>query len=419
MPKRDYIFYEKKAKSYKEVGFAQQAFLDFPHAIEYVPFNFLETNFGSLIKKSDIVLELGAGIGNMTGYLLQKTEHLTVMDFSPNSLEVLKKRWPQVREISLANLEEMPFKDCSFDVVVGFSVLSYANKRKVDLEIARVLKPGGKVIIIDSLRGNPLYSLNRLFYVISGRRSLYSVINMPGKSRIKTWNSYHETISLNFFGTFMWLKPILELFWDSSKTSDFLSLVDKNKQITNSSSAFKFLYIGRKRSSHDNNCMYVFHRPAKTISVVSIPKLQDLATSRVPLNIHNIRRLHFARSHYFHLLCKIKKGPCYYFLVKSEKEIIFSTLIHQCIFGGFSSELSKTSFSAVYTHPRFRSQGIASYYLTEEIHKNLKGRDLIWVCRPDNVASIKLCRKIGFTHIGKRHGVKTLFLTHWIFRRSI
>jgi len=419
VPQRDYSYYERNAKNLNQVNFSRQGNRHFPHSIEYMPYIFLESNFGNLIEKSDRILELGAGIGNMTGYLLEKTEHLTVLDFSANSLEVLKTRWPQVSEIVLANMEDLPFEDNSFDKVVCFAVLSYAKKDKVDLEITRVLKPGGLVIVIDSLRNNPIYLINRLLHAIQGNRSFYSVINMPSKSRIKSWNSYYETLSLNFFGTFAWCKPILSLFWDSPKVAEILSQFDKNKLITNSSFAHKFLYIGREREYNSTNKMLVFQRRATPISLMSTPELQGCEINRVPLNIRNVSRLKFSLRHYFHLFCKFKKGPSYYLFVKRENEVIFRALIHKCVLGGLHSELSKTSISAVYTHPKFRNQGIASYYLTEEIQKILGGQELIWICRPDNFASVNLCAKLGFRQVGFRHTLQTLFLKHWKFQRSI
>lgn len=49
----------------------------------------------------------------------------------------------------LADVENLPFKDESFDTVVDtFSIQSYYDRKKALKEMKRVLKPGGKLLIM-------------------------------------------------------------------------------------------------------------------------------------------------------------------------------------------------------------------------------------------------------------------------------
>jgi SAM-dependent methyltransferase len=46
----------------------------------------------------------------------------------------------------VARAERMPFRDASFDVALAMGVLEYANARAALAEIARVLRPGGRLL---------------------------------------------------------------------------------------------------------------------------------------------------------------------------------------------------------------------------------------------------------------------------------
>ena len=233
MAKRDFLYYESMAEKLQGVASSLPNFDSFPQSIHYSPYIYFETHFGNLINESHKVLEVGAGIGNLTGYLLRKTKQVTVLDYSPQSIAILKKRFPMVRESVVANIENMPIADSSFDFVFCSAVLAYGDSEKIDREIARVLKPGGFIIVIDSLRSNPIYFLYRLRYFVMRKRSFQAIVNLPHKSRIDSWERNYEKVHLQFFGVFAWLNFILGFFWDSAKTLQFIGKFDRYKLISN------------------------------------------------------------------------------------------------------------------------------------------------------------------------------------------
>jgi ubiquinone/menaquinone biosynthesis C-methylase UbiE len=61
--------------------------------------------------------------------------------------------------------QELPFADGSFDTVVcTYAMCSVPDERATVLEMKRVLRPGGKLILVDHIRSSvaPLFWLQRL-----------------------------------------------------------------------------------------------------------------------------------------------------------------------------------------------------------------------------------------------------------------
>jgi len=82
-------------------------------------------------------------------------EKVTGVDISSGMLELgrkkIEKRGLQSKiELKLADSENLPFTDNSFDAItVGFGVRNFENLEKGIREMHRVLKPGGKMIILE------------------------------------------------------------------------------------------------------------------------------------------------------------------------------------------------------------------------------------------------------------------------------
>jgi ubiquinone/menaquinone biosynthesis C-methylase UbiE len=113
------------------------------------------------------VLDVGCGIGQYSVFFAMKGADVTAFDISPVGIE----RGRQIAKINgvedrcrfeVANASQMPYADGEFDIVVYHEVLHHAIKYpNVREETLRVLKPGGKVVISETLRGNKLLSMAR------------------------------------------------------------------------------------------------------------------------------------------------------------------------------------------------------------------------------------------------------------------
>jgi ubiquinone/menaquinone biosynthesis C-methylase UbiE len=108
-------------------------------------------------------LEIGAGNGyNLPHYTAAVTD-LVVSEPSPHMVQLLEQRLttdpPPVGrwELVQTGAEQLPFPDASFDTVTGGYVhCTIPHPEQAIAEIARVLKPGGRYLFIEHVRGGPL-----------------------------------------------------------------------------------------------------------------------------------------------------------------------------------------------------------------------------------------------------------------------
>ena len=97
------------------------------------------------------VLELGAGTGKLTEVLVALGHDVHATDPDEQMLERLRERLPDVRT-SVAAAEEIPAPDASYDVVVVAQAFHWFDHDRAFPEIARVLKPGGRLAVTWNLR---------------------------------------------------------------------------------------------------------------------------------------------------------------------------------------------------------------------------------------------------------------------------
>ncbi|GLO68998.1 class I SAM-dependent methyltransferase [Phaeobacter inhibens] len=102
--------------------------------------------------RSGRILEVGVGTG-LSLPLYKSDVMVTGIDFSEEMLRKAKKRVAEndlqhVEALRQMDARELDFPDATFDTVCAMHVLSVVpDPEKVMGEIARVLKPGGKVVI--------------------------------------------------------------------------------------------------------------------------------------------------------------------------------------------------------------------------------------------------------------------------------
>ncbi|RSM88483.1 methyltransferase domain-containing protein [Kibdelosporangium aridum] len=98
------------------------------------------------------VLEVAVGTGRNLPFYPADTQ-LTGIDFSPGMLDVARQLAAKLgREITLteADAGKLPFEDATFDTVVcTLGLCGFPDERAAIAEMHRVLKPGGRLLLLD------------------------------------------------------------------------------------------------------------------------------------------------------------------------------------------------------------------------------------------------------------------------------
>ena len=195
----------------KALEYSGEGFLHFP-AHHIPPFKEYYSWIEKELVNAKDVLEIGAGTGQHTRPVVTPSTRVTALDISERSLEVLQSKFKESVRTIVGNIEDLPFPDSSFDLVISCGVLSYGDPSKVDDEILRILRPGGTFIFIDSLNHNLVFKVNRWIRFLRGSRSLSTVLRIPKMGRIKRLSNSFEQSRFSHFGLWIWAYQILRIF---------------------------------------------------------------------------------------------------------------------------------------------------------------------------------------------------------------
>jgi ubiquinone/menaquinone biosynthesis C-methylase UbiE len=99
------------------------------------------------------ILDVGSGAGQLASHLLKFADpHAEIIcsDLSPEMLRRARQRLQSRRPVYLAaDLTRLPFATASFDCITCGYVLEHLPEPRVGLtELARVLKPGGRMLLL-------------------------------------------------------------------------------------------------------------------------------------------------------------------------------------------------------------------------------------------------------------------------------
>lgn len=95
------------------------------------------------------VLDVATGTGDLAVALRGRGAEVVGMDFSKEMLVLARRKAPDVR-FEWGNALELGYEDASFDAAtVGFGARNFADLEKGIAEMARVVRPGGRVVILE------------------------------------------------------------------------------------------------------------------------------------------------------------------------------------------------------------------------------------------------------------------------------
>jgi ubiquinone/menaquinone biosynthesis C-methylase UbiE len=104
-----------------------------------------------------VVADLGAGEGTLSLLLTQRAERVIAVDHSQKMLEyvveIARKNGVKNLEYRLGDLEELPLSDAEADLALMHQSLHHAlHPNKAIQEAWRILKPGGRIVVMDLLK---------------------------------------------------------------------------------------------------------------------------------------------------------------------------------------------------------------------------------------------------------------------------
>lgn len=120
----------------------------------------------------DKVLDLGCGEGTRLNHVIPNGKIGYGIDISSIAIDAAKKKYPH--HFQVGNLEKLPYKDSSFDLVYSAYVFEHLdNPEKVIKEGLRVLKKGGYFLVVcpnygSPNRASPPFWGNRISKLIKG-----------------------------------------------------------------------------------------------------------------------------------------------------------------------------------------------------------------------------------------------------------
>ncbi len=139
------------------------------------------------VKPGDRVLDCATGTGDLAIAFHAAGAEVIGTDFVPEMLELARAKTKDV-QFEVADVTKLPYDDATFDVAtISFGIRNVNEPRKGIAEMARVVKPGGRVIVLEF--GQPrnrvfaaLYDgytrhvLPRLGGLVTGKKDAYEYL---------------------------------------------------------------------------------------------------------------------------------------------------------------------------------------------------------------------------------------------------
>jgi len=102
----------------------------------------------------DNILEVGAGIGNITDFIIFK-QTLTLIDINPDYINYLREKYAfldpsnfSVHHVDIQDIQSSPLNGKKFDTIICLNILEHLENDRLAVEnMSSLLLPGGKLII--------------------------------------------------------------------------------------------------------------------------------------------------------------------------------------------------------------------------------------------------------------------------------
>jgi len=155
-------------------------------------------------EKVNKVLDAGCGAGHVSVTVAPYVEQVVALDLTENMLEqvniLAEERGVQNLETRQGDVEELPFEDATFDLVISrYSAHHWTNPVGALAEINRVLKDSGRFILIDIV-GYESYVEDTFLQTIELLRDLSHVRDYT----VSQWKNFFAEIGFTSPDTDQW-----------------------------------------------------------------------------------------------------------------------------------------------------------------------------------------------------------------------
>lgn len=155
------------------------------------------------------ILDYGCGNGNHATFLAKQGGEVIAIDLSEQTLAIAKKRAERAgagEKITFISMdcEKMQFADNSFDVIFDGGTFSSLDLDKAMPELARVLRPDGTLIGIETFGHNPITNLKRKLNEKTGKRTEWAASHIFSLQGHEIAGKYFGERKLYYFHAVSW-----------------------------------------------------------------------------------------------------------------------------------------------------------------------------------------------------------------------
>jgi SAM-dependent methyltransferase len=176
------------------------------------------------------ILDFGCGHGIFSIPPARNGAHVVGVDISPRSLAFARRR--SMREhvgdqmqFCVGDCEHLPFPDSTFDIVMSCGVLSCLNLTRGVSEVARVLRPDGRAIFVDTLGHNPVMNLRRRWAKWRGDRTDWTTQHILTVPALRVFSERFDHCSVRPFDlTTLFLA---QCSWHGRRLLDAATAIDR------------------------------------------------------------------------------------------------------------------------------------------------------------------------------------------------
>jgi len=163
------------------------------------------------------LLDYGCGNGIHSIFPAKNGAAVIAIDLSEKSLMIARRRAIAEKvenktKFLKMDCEALEFNDNSFDIVFDGGTFSSLDLSRALPEIARVLKPEGTLLDIETFGHNPLTNLKRQFNRFVGKRTSWAASHIFNLKDLASLEHYFRQVEVHYFHIVSWLAiPFLNL----------------------------------------------------------------------------------------------------------------------------------------------------------------------------------------------------------------